>query len=116
MAKYIPRTDMLFGDITQSNTSKLSEHPIVCYCNWSFDKNAHISESELAEALRQFNNKYIPYYVRLFNETPSALFQEFVNSNNISEDEIEAIYLNITKTSNRKISRDFFKVNQNKEE
>lgn len=113
MYKYIRKAN--FPTMNLSTNTLDSEHPIVGYCNWSFDKKNHISEAELVEALHQFDSKCIPYYVRLFNETPPALFREFTNINNISENEVEAIYSNITLGSNRSISRDFFKENQNKE-
>lgn len=109
MFRYVRRADFLTVSASRNNTDvTLFEHPVIGYCNWSFDKRNHLSETQLVEALHRFSRRYVPYYVRLFNETPPALLEDFVESHHISESEIESIYLNITRGSKRKISRNFF--------
>lgn len=109
MFRYVRRADFSTVNVSRNNTdTALLEHPIIGYCNWSFDKKNHISETQLVDALHRFSRRYVPYYVRLFNETPPALLEDFVESHNISDSEIQRIYSNITRGSKRKISRNFF--------
>ena len=114
MFRYVRRADFSTVNVSRSNTdATLLEHPIIGYCNWSFDKKNHLSETQLVEALHRFSRRYVPYYVRLFNETPPLLLEDFVESHNISGNEIQNIYLNITRGSKRKISRSFFDSHDN---
>jgi len=53
--------------------NKSNSTPLLTYCNWSYAPNYHIDLDTLKEILHSFNQEYIPYYLRIFNETPSKV-------------------------------------------
>ena len=84
----------------RKNTSTLSyieepSTPLLTYCNWSYASNYHISLTTLQNILRSFNEEYIPYYLRIFNETPTQVVDNFLEQYNISKNSLESIYQNL---------------------
>lgn len=83
------------------------QHPVIAYCNWSFDKKHHISENELENALHRFDKKCIPYYVRLFDEAPADLLLDFTETHSITKKEMKLIYRATRFNIRRSISDSF---------
>jgi len=72
-----------------------SPTPLLTYCNWSYSPDYHIDLTTLQNILRSFNEEYIPYYLRIFNETPSQVLKAFLEQYEISKSSLESIYLNL---------------------
>ena len=66
--------------------------PLLTYCNWSYAPDYHIDLTTLQNILRSFNQEYIPYYLRIFNETPYKVVEAFLEQYEISKKSLEAIY------------------------
>jgi len=49
-----------------------TNNSLITYCNWSYASRYHITETTLINILTSFQTRYIPFYLRIFNETPSA--------------------------------------------
>ncbi len=77
-------------ELQESNFS-----PLLTYCNWSYAPDYHIDLETLKEILRSFNQEYIPYYLRIFNETPSRAIKAFLEEYGISKSSLESISNNL---------------------
>lgn len=109
MLSYVRRVDFVTDNyVHRTAETTLSQHPIIGYCNWSFSQKSHISEQQLEKALHRFSSRFIPYYVRLFNEAPQVLLEDFIHMHNISNNEIENIYMQTKIKSGMRVSRNFF--------
>ena len=75
--------------------NKSNSTPLLTYCNWSYALNYHIDLDTLKEILHSFNQEYIPYYLRIFNETPSRVVKAFLEQYEISKSSLESIYNNL---------------------
>jgi len=82
------RTDI---SISQQQ-NKSNSTPLLTYCNWSYAPDYHIDLDTLKEILHSFNQEYIPYYLRIFNETPSQVLKAFLEQYEISKSSLESIY------------------------
>ncbi|MEA2018634.1 MAG: hypothetical protein U9N59_09310 [Campylobacterota bacterium] len=65
---------------------------LITYCNWSYASQYHIDESTLVNILTSFNTQYIPFYLRIFNETPLNILTSFIESHNISMQQIQNLH------------------------
>ena len=75
--------------------SKSTSTPLLTYCNWSYAPNYHLDLDTLQNILRSFNQEYIPYYLRIFNETPDQVLKAFLVQYTISKSSLETIYQNL---------------------
>jgi len=81
-----------------NNTIRQSSYnstTLLTYCNWSYAPEYHIDLETLKEILRSFNQEYIPYYLRIFNETPSKVIKSFLEEYGISKSSLESISNNL---------------------
>ena len=69
--------------------------PLLTYCNWSYAPEYHIDLTTLQNILRSFNDEYIPFYLRIFNETPNKVVKAFLEQYEISKKSLEGIYQNL---------------------
>jgi len=67
-------------------------NPLLTYCNWSYAKEYHIQLETLQDILKNFNENYIPFYLRIFNETPKNILESFLNQHHISKATTQTIY------------------------
>ena len=65
--------------------------PLLTYCNWSYSLDYHIDLTTLQNILHSFNQDYIPFYLRIFNETPSRVVEAFLEQYQISKSSLEVI-------------------------
>ena len=72
--------------------SSYNSTPLLTYCNWSYAPDYHIDLTTLQNILRSFNEAYIPYYLRIFNETPSQVVEAFLEQYEISKSSLESIF------------------------
>jgi len=81
-------------ELQESNFS-----PLLTYCNWSYAPEYHINLDTLKEILNSFNQEYIPYYLRIFNETPSRVIKAFLEEYGISKDNLDTVYQNLISSN-----------------
>jgi len=90
MLQYKRRNSIEKSTLQQSNKPLVT--PLLTYCNWSYSSEYHIDLNTLQNILRSFNHKYIPFYLRIFNETPSRVVEAFLEQYQISKNSLEFIY------------------------
>jgi len=89
MLQYKRRNSIEKSTLQQSNKPLVT--PLLTYCNWSYSSEYHINLNTLQNILRSFNHKYIPFYLRIFNETPSKVVKAFLEQYQISETSLQSI-------------------------
>jgi len=67
-------------------------HLLLTYCNWSYHIDSHIDIQTLINMLTQFQDKYIRFYLRMINETPSGLIYSFIQQENLNPNTLSHIY------------------------
>ena len=72
--------------------SSYNSTTLLTYCNWSYAPDYHIDLDTLKNILNLFDDKYIPYYLRIFNETPYRVVEAFLEQYEISKSSWESIY------------------------
>ena len=82
-------------EVSTASYVEESPTPLLTYCNWSYAPNYHIDLATLQNILRSFNEEYIPYYLRIFNETPSQVVKAFLEQYEISKNSLEVICKNL---------------------
>jgi hypothetical protein len=98
----------VYNSIENNNEAELDNNPILTYCNWNYRKNNHIDSSELVSILQKFNKTKLPYYVRIFNETPISTIQHFIDNNNISDDDLKNIWSKTVNISGIRLQKNFW--------
>ena len=64
---------------------------MLTYCNWSYSPKSHIDLETLKNILQSFNREYIPFYLRILNETPKELVESFLEQYNILRSSLQSI-------------------------
>ena len=77
--------------------SSYNSTTLLTYCNWSYAPDYHIDLDTLKNILNLFNEEYIPYYLRIFNETPYRIVEAFLEQYGISKKSLEVIYYKLLK-------------------
>ena len=65
---------------------------LLTYCNWSYASEYHINLNRLKNILCSFNDDYIPFDLRIFNETPREVLEEFLEQYQISKISVQNIF------------------------
>jgi len=89
MLQYKRRNSTKNTTIHQSSYNSMT---LLTYCNWSYAPDYHIDLTTLQNILHSFNEEYIPYYLRIFNETPNQVVKSFLEQYGISKKSLEDIY------------------------
>jgi len=89
MLQYKRRNSIEKSIPQQSNKALVT--PLLTYCNWSYSSEYHIELETLKNILHSFNHEYIPFYLRIFNETPIRVVEAFLEQYQISKSSLEAI-------------------------
>jgi len=92
------RRNKIAPSISQQQ-NKSNSTPLLTYCNWSYAPDYHIDLDTLKEILHSVNEEYIPYYLRIFNETPYRVVEAFLEQYEISKSSLESIYQDLLNTS-----------------
>lgn len=93
MLTYVRRADYRTERIMPpSEEKKAKAHPIVGYCNWSYSKKHQIAEEVLVAGFQSYQRKMLPYYVRIFNETPIEVAVDFFTKKGIAKKNIQYIF------------------------
>ena len=71
--------------------SEPSALSILTYCNWSYSPEYHIDLDTLKNILRSFNEEYIPFYLRILNETPKQVVDDFLEQHKILNSSLQNI-------------------------
>lgn len=100
MLTYVRRADYATERIMPSSVEKKAKtHPIVGYCNWSYSKKHQIKEEVLVAGFQSYQRKMLPYYVRIFNETPIEVAVDFFTQKGIAKENIRYIFNKSLKNS-----------------
>lgn len=75
----------------------ISRHPLLTYCNFSHGRSRHIDEDTLVNMLIHFQNKYIHFYLRMINETPRRVVDDFISQNNLNCNVLDEIHTRLGK-------------------
>lgn len=78
--------------ISLQHRTVTARHPLVTYCNWSHHRSRHINESSLRDMLSRFQDRHIPFYLRMINETPRSVVDSFIDQENLDSNTFENIY------------------------
>lgn len=89
MLQYKRRNAIKFS--TPQQSTKPIVTPLLTYCNWSYSSDYHIDLNTLKNILHSFNQEYIPFYLRIFNETPSRVVETFLEEYQISKTSLQSI-------------------------
>ena len=76
---------------SSKETNRATSTPLLTYCNWSYSSDYHIDLNTLKSILTSFNREYIPFYLRIFNETPSRVVEAFLEQYQISKSSLQSI-------------------------
>lgn len=74
----------------------LDNNPILTYCNWNYDKKYHLTSKKLKSILKRFDDSKIPFYIKIFNETPIPMTQYFIDNNNLTDNDLKAIWSKVS--------------------
>lgn len=88
---------------TRISTNNGVEILFLGYCNWSYSRGFQITIDNAKYMFNQFDTKYIPYYVRIFNEMPAKVLNDFIEKYNISKNLVRAIYIELGEKTSFKI-------------
>ncbi len=72
-----------------------SNRKFLAFCNWSFIKEKHLKEQEALKLFDFFEIEKSPFYVRIFNEMPRTILEDFISRNNIDKNKVLNIYNNL---------------------
>jgi hypothetical protein len=89
MLQYKRRNAIKISTPPQSPEPKIA--PLLTYCNWSYSSDYHIDLNTLKTILHSFNHEYIPFYLRIFNETPNRVVEAFLDHYQISKSSLQSI-------------------------
>lgn len=76
----------------------------LAFCNWSFVKEKHLKEEEALKLFDSFEIEKNPFYIRIFNEMPRAVLDDFISRNNISKEKVLNIYNNLLLNTSFRIN------------
>ncbi|MEA3383635.1 MAG: hypothetical protein U9Q20_03035 [Campylobacterota bacterium] len=112
MLQYTRRFEVTPKTISSVNgvsaESELDNNPILTYCNWNYGKKHHLTSKKLKLIIKEFDSTKIPYYVRVFNETPIATIQYFIDSSNLSDNDLKDIWLKISNIRGLRLRNNFW--------
>jgi len=111
MLQYTRRTEIV-PKINHSSVELINEldnDPILTYCNWSYKKNKQLTSKKLVSIIKRFDEKKLPYYVRIFNETPVSTIKYFLNNHDLSDNNLKIIWEETSKIKGVRLRRDFWK-------
>jgi hypothetical protein len=89
MLHYKRRNAIKISTPQQSHEPKIAS--LLTYCNWSYSSDYHIDLDTLKNILHYFNHEYIPFYLRIFNETPRRVLENFLEQYQISKSSLQTI-------------------------
>jgi hypothetical protein len=77
----------------------------LAFCNWSFVKEKHLKEKEALTLFDNFEIEKSPFYVRIFNEMPKTVLNDFITRNNIDKNKVLNIYKNLIQNTSYKVDK-----------
>ena len=64
----------------------------LAFCNWTFIKEKHLKEQEALKLFDSFEMEKSPFYIRVFNEMPRTILEDFISRNNIDKNKVLNIH------------------------
>ena len=72
-------------------------HPLLTYCNWSYDHSRHINTETLRRILSQFDERFIHVYLRLMNEVPLHIIDSFIAQEQLDPNTLVGVHHILTQ-------------------
>ena len=98
-----------YSSATNDSNIELDNNPILTYCNWNYKKRHHLTSNKLKSIMKKFDVSKLPFYVRIFNETPVSTIQYFIDNNDLSDKELRDIWSKVSETRGIKLKTRFWK-------
>jgi len=111
MRRYVRREMLLDNNINVSNQNitlndeSSYDNKFLAYCNWSFAKEKQLKRNEALTIFDRFEKEKSPIYVRIFNEMPRSVLENFVERNHISKEKIKSIYTELQEKTSYKVEK-----------
>lgn len=103
----VPRNTCSLDEV--SLETELDDNPILTYCNWNYDRKYHLTSKELKSILKKFDRSKIPYYIKIFNETPVSTIQYFIDNNNLTDNDLKVIWSKVANLRGIRLRANFWK-------
>lgn len=112
MLQYTRRSENISRVVYSSNAIsseiEIDNNPILTYCNWNYDRKYHLSLKKLKSIIKRFDSSKLPYYVRIFNETPITTIQYFIDSSSLADDDLRAIWREVSCIKGVRLQTNFW--------
>lgn len=112
MLQYTRRSEIMPTTLKSNSSASYDEeidnNPILTYCNWNHDRKHHLTSKKLKSIIKRFDVKKLPYYVRIFNETPINKIQYFIDKNHLSDDDLKNIWDKVSTIKGIKLQTKFW--------
>lgn len=112
MLQYTRRSEIVPTALKSNSNAdynkELADNPILTYCNWNYEKKHHLTSKKLKSIIKRFDIKKLPYYVRIFNETPVNKIQYFIDKNHLKDDDLRNIWTKVSNIKGIKLKTKFW--------
>ena len=81
-----------------------SNRKFLAFCNWSFVKEKHLKEQEALKLFDSFEMEKSPFYIRVFNEMPRTILEDFISRNNIDKNKVLNIHKELILNTSYRIN------------
>lgn len=109
MRRYVRRAEIQSNNTNISNQNSNSnpeinyDNKFLAYCNWSFAKEKQLRREEAITIFDRFQREKSPIYVRIFNEMPRNVLNNFIERNHISRSKIKSIHSALKENTSYKV-------------
>ena len=76
----------------------------LAFCNWSFVKDKQLTLSEAIVIFDNFQIEKSPIYVRIFNEMPRTVLEDFITHNNIDKSKVINIHKELKQNTSYRVN------------
>ena len=76
----------------------------LAFCNWSFAKEKHLKEQETLVLFDSFDIEKSPFYIRIFNEMPRTVLEDFITHNNIDKSKVINIHKELKQNTSYRVN------------
>ena len=76
----------------------------LAFCNLSFIKEKHLKEQEALKLFDSFEIEKSPFYVRVFNEMPRIVLEDFISRNNIDKSKVINIHKELKQNTSYRVN------------
>ena len=108
MLQYTRRSELIAKLSSLQSNVESDNNPILTYCNWNYEKIHHLTSKKLKSIIKKFDASKLPYYVRIFNETPASTIQYFIDKNHLSDNDLKNIWKKVSDIKGVRLQERFW--------